>query len=67
MISWVKYVKHAEKEQHEALGWVANGDMGPIYGHFRILMEWTGDGDPPNVDDQECAGAGNEKTADRAH
>jgi hypothetical protein len=50
MISWLKYVTHAQVPAYEAAGWVFAADLGLPHSFFSILMRWAGEGDPPGTD-----------------
>ena len=45
-ITWVRMVKHPQRAAYEALGWVWDADLGPIHGHWSVLMRWPFPGDP---------------------
>ncbi len=49
MISWFRYVRHADVAAYEANGWAFAADLGPTHGHWSVLMIWTGEGDPPET------------------
>jgi len=44
---WFRYVRHADREQAEADGWVFSADLGRHHGHYSILMEWSLPGTTP--------------------
>lgn len=46
MISWLRYVRHADRPAYEARGWVLASDLGPTHGLWSVLMLWAGEGDP---------------------
>lgn len=45
-VSWFRYVRHAERADYEALGWVFSASLGLPHGLYSILMEWPGKGEP---------------------
>ncbi|WP_188311932.1 hypothetical protein [Salinarimonas soli] len=51
MIGWFAYVRHADVPAREACGWVVVDDLGPVHGHWSVLMRWTGEGEPGEIDD----------------
>lgn len=46
MITWFRYVRHAEAAAFEALGWVFAADLGSTHGQWSVLMRWAGEGEP---------------------
>ena len=34
-----KYVRHEDRENYERDGWIFAADLGPIHGHYAVLME----------------------------
>ena len=44
---WFRYVRHAEREQAKAEGWVFSADLGHPHGYWSTLMEWGMDSAPP--------------------
>ena len=49
MISWYRYVLHADVPAYEAAGWVFAAELGPTHGLWSVLMQWTGADDPPET------------------
>lgn len=48
MITYLKYVAHSLVEKHLAAGWVLSDDLsGTTHGQYSVLMQWTGEGEPP--------------------
>lgn len=47
MIRWFRYVRHVDRKLFEEAGWLVAADLGPTHGHWSVLMEWPGPGDPP--------------------
>jgi hypothetical protein len=43
---WYRYVPWALVEAYQALGWVLEGDMGPVMRVYRAIMRWAGQGEP---------------------
>lgn len=48
-MSWFRYVRHADVSRREAEGWTLAGDLGPTHGYWSVLMQWSGEGDPPGA------------------
>ena len=46
MISWFRYVPHAQVSARERQGWVLASDLGPTHGCWSVLMRWAGEGEP---------------------
>ena len=46
IITYWKFVRHAEVAAHEAQGWRVAFDLGPTHGQWSVLMQWTGKGAP---------------------
>jgi hypothetical protein len=46
VISWFRYVRHAEVAAYERQGWIAVADLGPVHGRWSVLMLWTGKDEP---------------------
>ena len=46
MITWYRYVRHADVPVYESNGWVFAADLGPTHGFWSILMKYTGEGEP---------------------
>ena len=47
MLTWFKYVVHAELLIHLAQGWNLSDDLiGTPHGNYACLMLWSGDGEP---------------------
>jgi hypothetical protein len=47
MISWFRYVRHADAPVLAATGlWAVIADLGPTHGAYAVLMQFTGDGEP---------------------
>ena len=55
MISWFRYVRHAEVPAYERQGWMAVADLGPVHGAWSVLMRWTDESEPDAL--TEAAGA----------
>lgn len=46
--TYIRYVPHGDVAKFEAAGWAKRrGLAGTHHGIFAVLMEWTGDGEPP--------------------
>jgi hypothetical protein len=45
-ITWFKIVRHAERADYEARGWVFSADLGMPHGAYSVLMQWMGEGVP---------------------
>lgn len=63
MISWFRFVRHAEVALYERRGWVAAADLGPVHGAWSVLMRWTGENELTGV---EVQSAGEEPCGARA-
>lgn len=50
MIAWFHYVRHADVPAFEQAGWIIASDLGPVHGHWSVLMKWAGEGNPPGVE-----------------
>ena len=49
IIQWLRYVVHSEIEKYKALGWEISDDLsGTSHGRWSVLMQWKGEGEPPN-------------------
>lgn len=47
MITWLRYVTHAEVGTWLAKGWTIVDDLaGTNHGHFAVLMKFEGEGEP---------------------
>lgn len=46
MLSYFRYVRHADVPAFQERGWVVCGDLGPVHGCYSVLMRWTGQGEP---------------------
>ena len=46
MISWFRFVVHAEVAIYERQGWVVVAHLGPVHGAYAVLMRWTGENEP---------------------
>jgi hypothetical protein len=47
MISWFRYVRHADAPVLAATGlWEVIADLGPTHGTYAVLMQFTGEGEP---------------------
>lgn len=55
---WFRYVRRGNVAAREAEGWKADDCLGPTHGHWSVLMEWSGPGDPPNDDTTRNAANG---------
>ncbi len=45
---WLRYVVHTDVERMMALGWRVVDNMQTCHhGKYAVLMEWKGEGDPP--------------------
>ena len=49
MISWFRYVRHAEVPTYERQGWIVVAHLGPVHGAWSVLMCWTDKGEPDAV------------------
>jgi hypothetical protein len=45
-VLWFRYVRHAERADYEARGWVFAADLGLPHGAYSVLMQWAGEGVP---------------------
>ena len=45
-VHWYRFVPLAAIEAYQALGWVLEGDLGPVYRIYRVIMRWAGQGEP---------------------
>jgi len=46
VITFYRYVHHADRPSYEAAGWAFAADLGPTHGQWSVLMQWTGEGEP---------------------
>ena len=46
MISWFRYVRHAEVPTYERQGWIVVAHLGPVHGAYAVLMRWSGENEP---------------------
>ena len=46
MISWFRFVVHAEVARYEREGWTVVAHLGPVHGTYAVLMRWAGTGEP---------------------
>ena len=47
MITWLRFVTHAEIGSFLAKGWTISDDLsGTPHGAYSVLMIWTGEGEP---------------------
>jgi hypothetical protein len=46
VLSYFRYVRHADVPAFAVRGWAICGDLGPVHGHWSVLMRWTGPGEP---------------------
>ena len=46
MIRFFHYVPHHRIPEFEAGGWIVVSDLGLVHGHYAVLMQWTGEGEP---------------------
>jgi hypothetical protein len=49
VISWFRFVPHAEVAAYERQGWITVADLGPVHGTWSVLMRWTGEDEPVGV------------------
>jgi hypothetical protein len=49
-VTWFRYARHHDVEALTGLGWFACSDLGPTHGHWSILMQWGGAGEPQGVE-----------------
>ena len=54
MISWFRFVVHAEVALYERQGWIVVAHLGPVHGAYAVLMRWSGKGEPDGL--AEAAG-----------
>lgn len=54
MISWFAYVPHAEVRTRQRQGWIIVADLGPVHGHWSVLMRWTRPGRPPGAGEPDA-------------
>jgi hypothetical protein len=45
---WFKYVRHADVPDYETRGWRLIGPAPGHHGYYSCIMEWKGEGEPPN-------------------
>ncbi len=50
MITWYRYVRHADLVRALIDGWRWCADLGQPHGEYSCLMEWAGDGEPPGAE-----------------
>jgi hypothetical protein len=46
MIRWFRYVSYSSLLVRLVEGWAPVADLGPIHGHWSVLCEWQGGGEP---------------------
>lgn len=46
MISWLRYVRHADIPAFEAKGWRVSGPLPFPHSRWSVLMIWAGEGAP---------------------
>jgi hypothetical protein len=46
VISWFRYVRHAEVAAYERQGWTVVAHLGPVHGAYAVLMRWSGENEP---------------------
>ena len=46
MISWLRYVPYSDILYRMAQGWAPVADLGDTHGHWSVLCEWRGHGEP---------------------
>jgi hypothetical protein len=46
VISWFRFVVHAEVAIYERQGWTVVAHLGPVHGRWSVLMLWTGKDEP---------------------
>ena len=52
-LSWVRYVRHHQVAEYEALGWVRTGHLGGCHhGEWSELMRFEGEDHPPEPQTQ---------------
>ncbi len=44
---WFAYVLHSKRADYEAAGWTFSAELRLPHCRYSVLMEWTGEGDPP--------------------
>jgi hypothetical protein len=54
VISWFRFVVHAEVAIYERQGWTVVAHLGPVHGAHAVLMRWTGEDEADAV--AEAAG-----------
>ncbi len=42
MISWFRFVVHAEVAGYKRQGWIVAAHLGPVHGAHAVLMRWAG-------------------------
>ncbi len=50
MITWYRYVRHADLVHALIDGWRWCADLGHPHGEYSCLMEWAGEGAPPGAE-----------------
>ena len=45
---WFKYVRHDDVPHYETRGWRLIGPAPGHHGYYSCIMEWKGEGEPPN-------------------
>lgn len=50
MVTWFRYVAHARISSFTAAGWIVCADLGPTHGAYAVLMQFTGTGEPHDLD-----------------
>jgi hypothetical protein len=46
VISWFRFVVHAEVARFERQGWTVVAHLGPVHGAYAVLMRWSGENEP---------------------
>ena len=46
VISWFRFVLHAEVAIYERQGWIVVAHLGPVHGAYAVLMRWSGGSEP---------------------
>ena len=46
MISWFRFVVHAEVALYERQGWIVVTHLEPVHGAYAVLMRWSGENEP---------------------
>jgi hypothetical protein len=46
VISWFRFVVHAEVAIYERQGWTVVAHLGPVHGAYAVLMRWSGKNKP---------------------